>query len=145
MQEVRAWAFKKARARGSSAGGSDRANARVRDPGVGREGSGREGLREAGRWVSQGRVVHRAGVGAGVHSGADEAELRGEEGEGGEGADRRALLVRGTVRTRAGREALGCGSGLLGRSGSRPCARDEGKREGLGWPGERAAGREELG
>jgi len=74
----------------SGVGGADRANARVRDPGVGREGSGREELREAGRWVSQGRVVHRAGVAAGLHGGADEAELRGEEGEGGDGADRRA-------------------------------------------------------
>ena len=103
----------------SGVGGADRANARVRDPGVGREGSGMEGRREAGRWVSQGRVVHRAGVGAGVHGGADETELRGEEGEGGEGTDRQALLVRGTARTRAGREALGCGSGLLGRSGKK--------------------------
>ena len=67
----------------------------------------------------------------GVHGGAGGAELRGEEGEGGEGTDRRALLVRGTARTRAGREALGCGSGLLGRSGSGPCARGEGKGEGL--------------
>ena len=102
MQEVRAWAFKKARARGSSADGSDRANARVRDPGVGREGSGREELREAGRWVSQGRVVHRAGVGAGVHGGADEAELRGEEGEGGDGADRRARAAARGEGRRAG-------------------------------------------
>jgi hypothetical protein len=77
--------------------------------GSGREGSGREGLREVGRLVSQGSVVHRAGVGTGVHDGADGAELCGEEGDGGDGADRRALLVRGTARTLARREALGCG------------------------------------
>ena len=76
--------------------------------GSGREGSGREGLREVGRWVSQGSVVHRAGVGTGVHGGAGGAELHGE-GEGGDSADRRALLVRGTARTQARREALGCG------------------------------------
>ena len=70
----------------------------------------------------------------------------GEEGKGGGGEDtnRRALFVRGTVRTRAEREALSCGSGLLGRSGKKagPGRRVLGR---LGRKGKRGGGPAGLG
>jgi hypothetical protein len=121
-------------------------------------------LKEAGRWVSRGRAVHRTGEGTGVHSGAGGVELRGEErrrettltrgavlavgrGNGARGLRGRARLTSGAVALVAGVGAQGNGlawelgwSGGVGpgHEGSGPGNGRSGPRErrlGPGWVG----------